>query len=170
MGLLMFEHQPRFPEEDIPDTSAEILEMMLQNRELILGVHENAEEALLLYRLGHEALDKAAALHLDDARRLGAFSAGVASFEAISTLVKPAQNPDDRNLAEVSFSIVHSTQGLDRRFALTLGDMGDKLRAELPRTHRIIGIAATRYHQGYEHYAQGGAAMAREVELLATQD
>jgi hypothetical protein len=168
MALLHgIEIQKDFPSADISDSTAEVLELLLLNRELIGSFHTSAEFINFLYRFGHRTLDLTANPHLDDMARLEAFSFGIESFEAIAALVRPVlgeEYPDDETATRQVMS-VHLA--LDNDFATTLVDAKDRLKQELPKTTHVIGQSALRFCGRNTDYALSGAAIAREVEVLS---
>ena len=156
------EYEPDFPEKDISDETAAILELLLLNRELVDSSHNSAEIANLLFRLGHSAIDKTASARIN-ATRLSAFSYGVTAFEAVSTLVNPVSEiPTEQ---DVALRILAVSSGLDKAFTGTVADARDRFVSELPRTKLVIGQSAARFYFGHDDYAVGGAAMARELAL-----
>lgn len=168
MALLHnIEVQKDFPRGDISETTAEILELMLQNRELVETFHTNAEYLNFLYRLGHKTMDITARPHLDDKERLSAFSYGIEAFEAVGVFVRPTlgdEYPDDETATR---QIMTVRKSLDRDFVPTLADARDRMKDAMPRTTFVIAQSALRFCRQYTDYALSGAAIAREVEVLS---
>ena len=160
------EVQGNFPKEDISDDTAEILELLLQNRELVGTFHTSAELLRFLYRLGHKTMELTAQPHLDDEHRLRAFSYGIEAFETVGALVRPqagAQATDETATRQ----IMTVRKSLNRNFAPVLTDARDRMKDELPRTTFVIAQSALRFYRQHTDYALSGAAIAREVEVLS---
>lgn len=156
-----------FPQEDISESTAETLELMLQNRELVEAFHTSAERLNFLYRLGHRTMDLAARPYLDDSERFRAFSYGIEAFEAIGVFVRPTlgdEYPDDETATR---QIMTVRKSLSRDFAPTLTDAKDKMKEDMPRTMFVIAQSALRFYRQHIGYALSGAAIAREVEVLS---
>jgi hypothetical protein len=168
MALLRgFEIQKDFPKTDISDSTAEMLELMLLNRELVDTFHTSAELINFLYRFGHKTMDLTARPHLDDATRLEAFSYGIETFEAVGSFVRPllGESYPDEETATRQIMTVHKS--LDEDFASTLVDAKDRMKEEMPRTTHVIAQSALRFYRPHADYALSGAAIAREVEVLS---
>ncbi len=162
-----FELQKDFPKADISDNTAEMLELMLLNRDLVDAFHTSAELINFLYRLGHKTMDITARPHIDDRDRLEAFSYGIETFEAVGSFVRPLLGdayPDDE-VATRQIMTVHKS--LDGDFASTLVDAKDRMKEEMPRTTHVIAQSALRFYRPHADYALSGAAIAREVEVLS---
>jgi hypothetical protein len=160
------EIQKEFPKRDISDTTAELLELMLQNQELVEAFHTQAELASFLYKFGHRTIDLTARPHFDDDTRLRAFSFAIGAFEAVGAFVRP--QPGDTHTEEAALhQIVTVNRSLDSDFASALVDAKDRMKDELPRTAHVIAQSALRFHRSHTDYALSGAAIAREIEVLS---
>ena len=155
-------HEADFPKTDISDETAEVLELLLLNRELVGGFHENAERAHALYRMGHGALHLASKPNIEG-DRLAAFSYGIGTLEAIRLLVRPT--PSDLSEYAAGLKVAISTNALATDFVDTIVDAEDKFATKLPRTRQLIGQSATRFFPLHANYAISGAAMARDLEM-----
>jgi len=159
------ESQSGFPSEDISDEAAAMLELYLLNREYVDSFHRSAEMISFLYRLGHETLNLAANQKLGGSERFAAFSHGIGTFEAISSLVRPQLGDLHTDREESVQRIMVVQGGLSGDFIGTVTDAKDKLRQDLPRTTQLIGESAARFYCNHADYALSGAALAREVEV-----
>lgn len=160
--ILRMEREVNFPRRDISEDTAEILELLLLNRELVDASHMSAEQAHVLFRLGHRAIEQTSHARING-ERLAAFSYGIGAYEAVRTLVQPKEKPLTEQDAGMKVIIVNNA--LTSTFADTVVEAREKFDQEMPRTKYVIGQSATRFHAMFTDYALSGAAIARDLEL-----
>jgi hypothetical protein len=168
MGLVILETQYDFPQTDISDSNADLLELLLLHGETAELSHASAERVSYLYKIGHRALSMAALPHLDDDERSRAFSYGIATFEAVSALVRPQFDVTRHNTIDINFKVLSAHRQLDSDFIPTLTEARDTFSDVLPRTKQLVGQSATRFCRHYSDYAVTGAALAWQLEIDAT--
>lgn len=169
MGIVTLEPQHDFPREDISDSNADMLELLLLNGEMVELSHLSAEKVSYLYQIGHKGLVIAAASHIDDQARQRAFSYGITTFEAVAALVRPDIDISAHNDAiRINPEVLGAQQHLEYKFLDTVDKVRDSFAADLPRTRSLVGQSAARFCRDYPDYAITGAAVARWLELDAT--
>jgi len=168
MAFTTLEGQPEFPYVDISEGDAAILELLLQNLDILRPTHENAESTNRIYMLSHAAFELLARKQFDHEKQATAFSHGITTYEAIATLAKPsiAVAP---SLATIATQFVHTHQSLAEEIVDTVVEARGSFERTLPRTVAVIGESATRYYRGYQDYAIGGTAVARQFEVTTTR-
>jgi hypothetical protein len=167
---LSFDFQPDFPERDITDSTAAMLEELLLTDPVRLEAeHLQAEQFSLLYRLGHQVLDSAARTQLDS-DHVAALSTGMGIYEALSPNVR-LQRADGLDNPTIMRHIMHMKAVLlSDEYLAKIITAKDEFTDELPRTTHIIGQGAIRFRPSLRDYVVGGAAIARQVELNAIKD
>jgi hypothetical protein len=169
MGLITLEPQNTFPHEDVSDTNADMLELLLLNREAVELGHASAEKVSYLYQIGHKALAIAAAPHLNDDERYHAFSYGIATFEAVAAFVRPQPDAATHSNFKVNFKVMNAHRQVSDDFFSAMGNARDAFADQVPRTKLLIGQSAARfYRQSAIDSALTGAALARQLEIDAT--
>jgi hypothetical protein len=167
MALTILEHQPAFPEEDLSDSNAAFLEMLLQNQQLVSASHIGAESSHLLYGMAHWAANQSKDAFPDDNIHAG-FAHGFTMYEIISTLVAPKIT-----IAQKS-SVVAATKGLAQvlrsdKMSDFLSDAYNEFSSLQPVTAEVIANASARHYAGLTHYSIMGAAIERQLELEARE-
>lgn len=159
------EHQANFPQEDLTDTNAEVLCVMLSSRELVRQGHEAAEIAAQIYKLGHKALSAVVARCFESPSSVAAFNQGVATYETISSLVThPPRTGEEVTLLLNAFGI--ERQMTARNLDNYIEEAADQLVLATPRTAQVIAETAANHINRYGvHLAVIGAAAARRFEL-----
>lgn len=166
MELILLDSQQNFPKEDITDSDAQILELLLQNTSTLENSHASAEQASILYKLGHKTIINASQAQIIDLEAK-AISHGIATYEAISLMMNPKVSPAHNSIAlhphlQINhLSIEQDFKGETERAATVFTN-------ELPRTSRVIEASAHRFYKGLTDYALKGAALARQLEIDAT--
>lgn len=159
------DHQPNFPKEDLTSKNAEILAMMLANRDLLAQGHTAAESVTSIYKLGHAAFRKAMHRIYDSNSTTDAFNKGIAMYEAISSFVTHPPTTDREALVTMNaFGIAH--QMSPHNFDEYISQATDALILATPRTAEVVAEAAAGH--GSSHLARLaviGAGMARQFEL-----
>lgn len=163
MNLFTIESQPNFPIEDLSDTNASFLELLLANREIFTLTHDTAEQASALFRVGHRAIIATLAAHTQESRQISAISSGTAIFEAISAAVRLGNVPSEHNSQYAIDYFVNSEPTLD--YLTLLSDINDTFRDEMPRTATVIQESIPVEYRPYAGYALAGAALTRMAEI-----
>lgn len=167
MTLTILEHQPAFPDEDLSDTNAAFLEMLLQNQQLVNANHMGAESSHLLYGMAHWAANQSKDVFTDDNIHAG-FTHGFTMYEIISTLVAP------KTIIANKLSVIAATKGLAQvlrsdKMNDFLSDAYSEFSSRQPKTAEVIANASARYYAGLTHYSIMGAAIERQLELEARE-
>lgn len=155
--------QPDFPREDLTDTNAEWLELMMANRELLDQGHRSGEELSWMFRVAHRAVVHKANDLYDRVQRIEAIDHGIATFEAINTMVGseyPQGEVGDVTIKTFQFLKMDATQ-TDRYFETAL----DEFREQTPRTAEVVARSSQRFYASLTAYAVFGAALSRKLEL-----
>lgn len=156
--------QRGFPREDLSDTNAEFLSLMLANAQLLAGGHSNAEKVYPIFTGTHQPLVIASENIFSDPNQSRAVDFGIKAFEAI-TLFVGAKHPT-ADLAVLEQNIngiikpVH-TNGVRAYFE----DAHDAFHEHMPRTAHVIHEISQRRFVGYAVLAVLGGAIARQFEL-----
>lgn len=157
--------QPNFPHEDISDSNAAMLELMLADRQTVTDGHQASERISLVFKIGHPAVLSGLARVYDESDRLGAIDHGVATFEAATSLL--GQVPEGE-VFTIGANGLALTSGLtDRSLGQYVETAYSSFIDDLPRTRTVIASASERYFPHYTDYAVLGAALVRQFELDA---
>lgn len=159
------EHQPNFPKEDLTDTNAQALCVMLSSQEMIKQGHGAAESMTKIYQLGHKAFTSAINRIYDSPTTIEAINSGITLYEAISSLVThPPYTEEEASLILNAFGI--SQQISARHFDDYASEAVESLILATPRTADVV--AETMNDRSGRHIARlavVGAGMARKFEL-----
>lgn len=164
MQLIAPEKQPDFPADDITDSSAALLELLLQHQEGVETMHRQAEALNDLYQTLHPQLDTLAKDSFQNSSGEQAFSYGIGLFEVLSVLV--TQEQEDTALPKRIMALAAS-QKLKHNFIVQISDERDRFREELPLAASVVVESSTRFHRGREDYVLCGAAALRKLVLDA---
>jgi len=166
MNIVKIEAQHDFPDKDVTDSNAEILDLLMLNWDIIKKSHTSAEAAHYLYRLGHKSLVAAVTPQINNPNHIEAFSHGIAVYEAVAAMARPKAYPESD--AGVSLEVISMQHALmhDHDLTGTLTNAHEQFQDEQPRLARVIGDSAARFCQGGTAvYAKTGAAIARQLEI-----
>lgn len=159
------ERQSNFPKEDLTNTNAEVLCLMLSSKVLIRQGHNAAESATQIYEIGHRALSGAVDRIFDDSSAVKAFNQGVTVYETISSLVThPPQ-------VEYMMPLLLNALGLERQISARhfdeyVSEAADILVLSAPRTAQVVAETVMSHTNRYAaRIAVIGAAAARRFEL-----
>lgn len=153
--------QEDFPQKDLTADNADLLSVMLANRDMRVIGHDQAER-IWFYWTAHRAMMQAGC-HLDDADRIGAFSHGITTYEAIGILMRPTVSLEDVMDAEHVGPVGLSVGGLNDLLGL-FEQAEDGFRA-MPNTAAVVNETAEYAYPHMGSYAIYGAALARALEL-----
>lgn len=154
--------QPDFPREDLTPDNADMLEMMMANREIVDAGHAAAERTVWSFKVGHAAIRRSVGAIYDKAKHQEAIDHGVATFEAIAAMVGGEVVHMD------SFPIHVTATNLLHLSPHALGDYHDEsldsFRDNAPRTAEVIQQASRRFYGPLAAYALLGAALSWQFE------
>lgn len=164
--LITHTDQPDFPDVDLTEDNAQMLELMLSNYELVMGGHKAAEEASSVMRINHPAVVCGARRIYDDDRRVQAIDHGVAVFEAAHAYVvgKPLTTEAgdvtrEYNAAKVGALLVpHDLSDY-------MDESVEALRHDAPRLAELSRVTSRRFYSNLTEYAVLGTAMARRLAV-----
>lgn len=156
--------QADFPYEDLSESNASLLELMLSNKELVASGHALGEGVSWAFRVGHPTIVKGLGRIYDEPRLLEAIDHGVQVFEAASTFVSEQPLVVDEAVViknGIGISRAFSKEKLDQYASAAL----ENLSNELPRTKEVVESASKRFFAHLTSYAILGAAMSRQFEV-----
>jgi len=155
--------QPNFPVEDLSEDNAELLELMMANRDLLTRSHDTVEQLSYLFLVGHKSINTTVEHIFDDNHYLEALDHGITTFEAITALVDGhALVSDIIPIHNQALTLIHLDQHeLDDHFDSSLTEF----RQQTPRTAEVVRSSSARFHGHLTTYALLGAAMSRKFEL-----
>jgi hypothetical protein len=155
--------QPNFPHEDLTDTNADLLELMIANQDIRASSHAAVERLSWMFRIGHPTILFSAGHIYDEDERLAAINHGVVSFEAITAMVGGNAAVSDMipTNREASRLLHMETTGLSNYF----DEAVDELQTKIPRTAEVVRSSAARLNRALTTYALLGAAMSRKFEM-----
>lgn len=156
------DRQPNFPKEDLTDKNAEILSLLLMNREVLYQGHAAAESQVQIYKLGHQAFARAIGQMFDESSKVAALNHGITTYEAISSFVTYPPSAENEAIVILNAAGIVSTRHLDE-YAY---EAVESLILATPRTAEVVA-ETTRYPAGSSiaYLAMVGAGMARKFEL-----
>lgn len=153
--------QPEFPHDDLTVGNASILQLMLANKLVARDYHEGAENAGILFRTLHPALDNT----IGDSP---AISHGTTIFEAIHAAVASTTVPDVEH-PELQIALVKPdvVRALGSRAGVL--QLASEFRSEMPRTAETIVETFPRVYTADPQYLVAGAAIERKIVLDALE-
>lgn len=154
--------QEAFPYEDLSQDNAELLALLLSNRDILDSGHRQAESSVLLYRIGHRAL-RVVGVQLAQDTRAQAFDHGVVAYETISALVRPVA-PEYNKLAVGEKTMVLAVADRDSLIGF-LQEAEANFGTDQQNTRDVIQESTQRFHPQFASYAVSGAAFAWQFEV-----
>lgn len=154
--------QETFPRVDVTADNAQLLSLLLANRDMRLSMHD-AAESHWLYQSTHQAIWHASQqlAHPDQTQAL---NHGVITYEAMAALLRPCM-PVDRLTAERTGIVAAGPKKtIDIVSAL---ESAGKQFSNMPNTASVVGETAEYAYPLLGAYAVYGAALARQMELEA---
>lgn len=167
MSIMTLEPQSNFPLEDVSDTNAEKLELLLLNKEIVNKGQRDARMVSWLYKTGNAAIESAIR-HIFDENSANALAEGIKTYEALSALVNPLIDIKVHNDPTVHRSIIELHSELRDNTTGALINAHDDF-IKFPRTATLVEEHAARFNPGYEDYAKTGAALAHQLESRAIE-
>ncbi|HET8883944.1 MAG TPA: hypothetical protein VFM68_00555 [Candidatus Saccharimonadales bacterium] len=168
MNLITLEAQNNFPHEDISDSNAEILEMLLQNQTIHESSHKSAEAASILYKMGHQTLLTASQIE-PELSQSDALSHGISTYEAISALVHPNVDAEVHDSITIHPHLKMAYMALRYNFDDETERVYSYFGENLPRMRQIVETSAERFHKRPREYAIIGAALAHQIDINASR-
>jgi len=166
MALEIPSEQPRFPLEDLTESNARFLEIMLLHDQTIAQSHDAAESISYLYTAGHASLSTLALRHLSEDEQAKSVSFGMTTYEAMSSLVRYTIDNDVHNGPLVRNKIATLFVALDEDIEATLSTARDRFSKQMPRASRVVGESAVRFcGERFAEYAVAGAGLIRQAEI-----
>ncbi len=156
--------QPSFPVEDLTDSNASMLELMLANEALVEDTHLGIENLSWTYKVGHATV-VAGSRRIYDISPVQAINTGASMFETISALVASDISLEASGFAvnSIAADLIHTKNDADL-LAYALHAV-ESFRLDLPRATDVVLEASKRKHQTFRHYTLLGAALERRFSL-----
>jgi len=155
-----------FPQQDLSAHNAQLLELMLANREIVARGHSRAEKVSYVYEVGYLAIKVVADDIFTNHDSRKAFHHGIRSFEAIAWLTHSAPQRCDMFAVHNAYKRI-SILSPDELIGY-LDETYQGFAAELPRTAQVITESAKRFFPSVTQYAAYGAALTRQFALDST--
>lgn len=166
MGVTELPFITDFPNHDIDPATADTLELLVMNQDIVTNSHQLAEGSSFLYKTGHVALT-ATAKKVLESERAEAIWYGVTLYESVATLIRPMIDPSIHNSLDTNKATINAHLRLRERFDNELIDANDRFMQDMPQTARVVAAGAERQHPHTVSYALAGAALARQLERYA---
>lgn len=166
MRLIELPAPTDFPTSDIDQATADTVELLVMNREIVTNSHEIAEGTSFLYKAGHVALTATARSVLPH-ERAEAVSYGVTLYESVATMLRPLVDPSIHNGLDANKAMLNAHLRLKRRFINELSEANDQFLAEMPQTAQVVAAGGERQHPKDVSFVLAGAALARQLEQYA---
>lgn len=160
--------QPDFPREDLTDSNAGMLELMLANAMIVYRGHQSAEKVSYVFSVGHRAIMAGNSRVFDgEHNKISAINLGVSSYETIAALVGDEGQGDffTVNTNGAALATVHG----DYQLIKYQQEAYERFLSETPRAAEVVSKSAGRYHGHLAYYAVYGAAIAYRFELDAEE-
>ena len=160
--------QPEFPEKDLTEENAEMLSLILGNRDIVMHAHVAAENVNYTMKVAHPAVVNEASSHTDGAR-VAAVSYGNNLFEGVASMVTSPKSgdlsPNDIiNIHGTVTKLFHNSGNIFVDFSDTV----DEFKTTMPNTTELIEETSSRFFHHLTGYALFGAALERKI-ILDTQ-
>lgn len=165
MKFLHLTPQPNFPHEDITATNREVVSSLLLEPAYANSAHELAEQQVVFYKIGHQALGTLASALQMDMYRDAAFSYGAATYEMIALTVRPLTIPDYAPKAiyeKVGDLLSMQADGFEA--GLRLVEHEERMSEDAPNMTQVVNLAAELQPQFDPRLVRMGAAMERSIE------
>lgn len=158
--------QPEFPLQDLTESNAQLLSVMLANQAIVHGGHEAAERTSWLFKVGHPALRIAAMRLLTEQRQTEVFSHGIAVYESMTALIKQDITQYSDFVVNINASAV-AGQLPDEKLRDHIDNAAQRFIHEMPHAAEVVSEVTERFYRGAGRFALFGAASARQFELDA---
>jgi hypothetical protein len=160
--------QPNFPHEDLVESNAELLSLLLSNNQILQDSHSRSEDAEGLYKILHPRLKNNVANILAEPHQLNALSEGLVAYEAIAAMVVKQIDVNNTILLAAKYGPSVSYANPDSLQEI-LGASYRVFCSNMQNTKEVIQQVTSRKYQEMGEYAIRGAALmyAIETDLLA---
>jgi hypothetical protein len=161
--LLHLEPQPRFPYDDLTESNAEFLQLILANDEIASRGHAEAENARSVFKIGHQILLRAGQRLDYESSQGEAMDKGTAMFEVMSAMVNVAPAASSQfKVRDIGAALegVFDEEWVRNYFI----DSYDCFRHENPLAADVVR-SASRLSSSMAEYAVLGAAISRHFEI-----
>lgn len=162
------ESQPRFPQEDLTEDNAALLELMLANPDIAKLGHAKGEQFVPAFQLIHPAALRGTARVHEEPARLEALDHGIASFETLCLLLASNMNAHPRVAAVIAARFAGHAAAITSVEQYLYGSL-ETMRDEMPLTTEVVSESSRRFFGYFTEYALLGAALARQMELDAIE-
>lgn len=153
--------QPRFPHEDLTDTNASLVELLIANSALRETMHEATEAVSLPSQVGHVSILSIVRDEYEQARRVDAIDHGVRSFEAIKAIVAAGSSTSTPDISATNRALMLLRSANYERY---LDEAVSSFADTMPRTREVIHISSRSTCGYFTDYALLGAALAWQFE------
>lgn len=154
--------QPDFPREDLTDSNADILELMMANLQVVKEQHKIADQLSWSFRIGHSALVISSSHVFEEKQHLAALNYGITVFEAMAASVGAGIMRSD---TQGVIARTHELTQFDGREMREYQDgASEDFAIAAPRTAEVVKISALRFHKHLATYALIGAALSWRFE------
>lgn len=163
--LLIPEHKPNFPLEDVSDKNAVLFEQLLLDPNYIFTIHELAEQHVTAFKLGHATIRSLGHVIYKNGQQQVAFSYGATLYEALSSTVKPEVRTFSENI-RVS-GVVNTILALrDDTTSAIMGIMDEEesFTEEMPTAAKLIHYASEFSPDFDKRLVLWGAALERSID------
>jgi hypothetical protein len=165
MELLRIVPQPSFPEEDLTENNRDLLSHLILDPVYANTAHEMAEQAIVFYKIGHQALTCLAGELQMDMNQHAAFSYGIATYEMIALTARPTVIPDyPPLLINERVGDILSLQSDGFAAGLALRTHEERFTEQAPNTTHVIELASQLCPQFDTRLIRMGAAIQRNIE------
>lgn len=163
-GITGLGSQPNFPNEDLTDENADVLEFLLANQATLEAFHVASEESITMFRYSHTGL-MGGIRRGYDRDRLPAINHGIMNYEVIASFVQ--SSPDLAMDLAVVHAVAFSAEYTEPAIVDYTYSAFDSFRAELPRKTALLHESSRRFFGNNTEYVVTGAALVREFQRRA---
>lgn len=163
--LLIPEHQPSFPHVDVSETNAQLFRQLLLEPAYIEHAHTLAESHVAAFRLGHQTLRSLGYAIFKTQAQQTSFSFGATIYEALSTTVRPLEQPLMENrYIQRKVGDLMDLRSDGATAIMNILDEEERLTEEAPETAKLISTAAEYRPTIDQRLALWGAALERSID------
>ena len=160
--------QEKFPREDLTEVNAEILSLMLLNKQLVTNGHTTAEQVYPIFIGTHQPLAIASENLFDDEDKTRAVDFGIRAFEAITLFVAADTPKPSLDTLPVNINGIIKPANV-RSVREYFAHANHAFISFMPQTANVIRETSQRF-VGSAALAVLGGAIARQFELDNVED
>lgn len=154
--------QPNFPREDLIDSNADLLELMMANKDIVQTTHDEVDKLSWSFHIGHKALLVSSSRVYEDPKSLAALNHRISVFEAITaSVLGEVIRSDTHGIAHRATELLHMG---DRAVDDYYNDATDIFTHTAPRTAEVVIASSSRFYGSLTTYALIGAASSWRFE------